>query len=179
MTMKLPLRAVLALAIAAPVAANTAFDRLAGESAAAPPWVRSAISGALAGSPDDQLAVAAAYEAGRGLPQDYGAAVDWYTRSAAQGSASAMVGLGVLLENGSGVPADPARAVSLYRKAVAAGSAPGLIRLGMAFEWGRGVGRDACLAAAYYRQAMRNGEPFAELYLALLPQHAALDGCGK
>ena len=43
-----------------------------------------------------QAALGVAYEQGRGVPQDYAAAVSWYRRAAEQGNADAQLNLGFM-----------------------------------------------------------------------------------
>ncbi len=168
---------VAALLVMAAAGPDPQDVRLTRDSARAGALVRDAAAGALAGHPGDELFIGGAYEWGTGLPQDYGAASQWYGRSASHGVAAGMVDLGILLENGAGVAADPARAMTLYKAAAAAGSAAGQIRLGMAFQWGHGVPGDQCRAAGYYDQAARQGEAIAQLYGLLLQAGAPATDC--
>jgi hypothetical protein len=61
------------------------------------------------------------YEYGRGVPQDYQKAEDWYERAAAAGQPVAMTNLGILYEYGRGVPKDYQKAKEWYEKGAAAG----------------------------------------------------------
>jgi TPR repeat protein len=115
-----------------------------------------------------ELANAAAFEWGIGVPQDYHAALTWYARAASHGSTAALVDIGILIEDGMGVTADPTRAIVLFKAAAEAGSASGEIRLGMALEWGRGIGRDPVEASLHYHRAALAGEPMALIYLSLM-----------
>jgi TPR repeat protein len=71
------------------------------------------------------------YDNGRGVPQDYVKAEEWYRKAAVQGNASAQYYLGVLYDNGHGVPKDPEKAVEWYRKAADQGNADAKKKLGV------------------------------------------------
>ena len=58
------------------------------------------------GEPRAQTQVGFMYETGRGLPQDYMAAVYWYRRAADQGYPRAMHQLGMMYDKGQGVAED-------------------------------------------------------------------------
>jgi TPR repeat protein len=58
------------------------------------------------GEPQAQTQVGFMYETGRGLPQDYMAAVYWYRRAAEQGYPRAMHLLGLMYDKGQGVAED-------------------------------------------------------------------------
>jgi hypothetical protein len=58
------------------------------------------------GDPQAQTQVGFMYETGRGLPQDYMAAVYWYRRAAEQGFPRAMHQLGLMYDKGQGVAED-------------------------------------------------------------------------
>jgi TPR repeat protein len=61
-----------------------------------------------------QFNVGLLYENGRGVPQDYVQARQWYTKAAAQGYAVAQCNLGRLYEFGHGVPQDYVQAYMWY-----------------------------------------------------------------
>tara|TARA_B100001971_G_C17841515_1_gene358830 strand:- start:16 stop:264 length:249 start_codon:yes stop_codon:yes gene_type:complete len=66
------------------------------------------------------------YANGQGVPQDYKAAVRWYTKAAEQGDENAQVNLGLMYDDGTGVPQDKVHAymrISCERQS-ASGSAP-------------------------------------------------------
>lgn len=50
------------------------------------------------------------YANGQGVPQDYKAAVRWYTKAAEQGDENAQVNLGLMYDDGTGVPQDKVHA---------------------------------------------------------------------
>jgi len=51
------------------------------------------------------------YDNGKGIPQDYIKAVQWYTEAAKQGDAGAQLFLGVMYYSGKGVPQDYKEAI--------------------------------------------------------------------
>jgi TPR repeat protein len=57
------------------------------------------------------------YDNGRGVPQDYAEAVNWYRKAADQSDALAQYNLGMMYYTGRGVPQDYAEAVRWYCKA--------------------------------------------------------------
>lgn len=68
-----------------------------------------------------QYSLGVMHAAGRGVEQDYDAALLWFKRAAAQGVAKAQFNLGVFYENGYGVKQDPATARQWYERAAAQG----------------------------------------------------------
>ncbi|MDE3052197.1 MAG: sel1 repeat family protein, partial [Nitrospirota bacterium] len=68
-------------------------------------------------------------DVGKGTPQDYGTAREWYEKSAAQGNAFAQINLGLLYEFGKGVSLDYAMAREWYEKAASQGHAQAQTRL--------------------------------------------------
>ncbi len=63
------------------------------------------------------------YYDGRGVPQEYGRAREWYQKAADAGNVSAMTNLGWLYEKGMGVTQDYSKAREWYQKAADAGNA--------------------------------------------------------
>jgi len=61
------------------------------------------------------------YDNGKGVPQDYIKAVQWYTKSAEQGFAVSQYNLGVMYDNGKGVPQDYIEAAKWYRESAEQG----------------------------------------------------------
>ncbi len=61
------------------------------------------------------------YYLGKGVPQDYKQAVNWYRKAAEQGFASAQSNLGLMYANGQGVPQDYVMAHMLWNVAAANG----------------------------------------------------------
>ena len=57
------------------------------------------------------------YDNGKGVAQDYSAAMKWYRMAADQGHANAQLSLGVMYENGRGVAQDHSEALRWLHKA--------------------------------------------------------------
>jgi len=64
------------------------------------------------------------YDQGRGVPQDYAKAREWYDKAAAAGDAVAMANIGGLYAKGHGVPQDYAKARKWWEKAAWASPGP-------------------------------------------------------
>jgi TPR repeat protein len=62
------------------------------------------------------------YHYGKGVPQDYKAALQWYRKSAEQGHADAKYNLGVMYNNGQGVPQAYKAAYAWWNIAAAQGN---------------------------------------------------------
>ena len=64
------------------------------------------------------------YESGRGVPQDFLKAREWYAKAAEQGDQASQFFAGQLYENGAifGIPTDKHKAVEWYTKAAKQGS---------------------------------------------------------
>ena len=90
---------------------------------------------------------------GDGVEQDYAKAVEFYTKAAAQGDASAQNNLGIMYENGQGVEQDYDKAVELYTKAAEQGYAYARYNLGIMYDNGRGVEQDYSQAIEFYSKA--------------------------
>ncbi|KAF9106097.1 hypothetical protein BGX29_010559, partial [Mortierella sp. GBA35] len=69
-----------------------------------------------------QLNIGILYEDGRGVPQDYSQAMDWYSKAADQGDAVAQYCVGNLFYHGLGVPQDYSQAMEWCRKAADQGN---------------------------------------------------------
>jgi hypothetical protein len=59
------------------------------------------------------------YQFGRGVPQDYAAAVQWFRKAADQGYAPAQLSLGYMYEEGLDVPQNYEQAYKWYSLAIA------------------------------------------------------------
>src|SRR5712691_7758898 len=115
-----------------------------------------------------QFLLGALYAQGHGVPQDYGAAAQWFRRAAEQGHVAAQFNLGVRYHEGRGVPHDPGRAAAWYRRAAQQGFARAQYNLGVLYIHGDGVPRDARQAAQWFRQAADQEDPKAQYTLGLL-----------
>ena len=75
------------------------------------------------GNADAQDYLGIMYANGRGVPQDYAKAAEWYRKAADQGYANAQCNLGFMYDNGCGVPQNCKTAVEWYQKAADQGYA--------------------------------------------------------
>ena len=92
-----------------------------------------------------------------GSSQDYGQAVAWFRRAAAQGLAEAEFALGLMYRHGRGVRQDEAEAARWYRRAAVQGHGEAQVNLGLLYEAGLGVRQDYLEAARWYRKALECG----------------------
>ena len=97
------------------------------------------------------------YETGRGVPQDFGAAVALYHQAAVRGNARAQGNLGAMYFNGTGVARDDDAALAWLRRAADQGDARGQNGLGAMYGTGRGVERNDAEAVRWYRRAVEQG----------------------
>lgn len=65
---------------------------------------------AFQGEPGAQALLGLLYEQGKGVPQNFALAADWYASAAQQGQATAQYLLGLLYDKGRGVPRDVVQA---------------------------------------------------------------------
>lgn len=98
------------------------------------------------------------YVTGRGVPQDYAAAVIWFRKAAEQGYAFAQSNLGVLYRDGRGVTQDFADAMIWFRKAAEQGHRDAKLYLGVMYVEGRGVTQDYVLAHMWFNLSAEQGE---------------------
>jgi uncharacterized protein len=110
------------------------------------------------GHAPSQNILGAMYEHGWGVTQDYQAAVNWYSKAAAQDFAGAQFRLGVMYEKGLGVPRDDATAMSWYRKAAAQGHTAAQGLLGAKYDLGQGVPQDYVTAHVWLNLAAAGGD---------------------
>jgi len=68
-----------------------------------PPASKTLFTQAASGNPRAQTTLGYLYEYGRGVPQNYVTAVDWYQAAAEQGDANGQYQLGLMYEKGHGV----------------------------------------------------------------------------
>ncbi|MDY6300983.1 MAG: tetratricopeptide repeat protein, partial [Bacteroidales bacterium] len=89
--------------------------------------------------------------------EDYGNAVKWFAKSAAQGYSDAQFFLGVCYENGLGVSQDFEQAARLYRESAEQGDNYAKWKLGQACLYGAGVPKNAELAFQLFHEAAIEG----------------------
>ena len=111
---------------------------------------------------------------GAGISQDYGQALIWFRKSAAQGNSGSQTFLGSMYYSGQGVSQDYGQALGWFRKAVDQGNSSGEYSLGILYLNGQGVLRDTALARKFFQLAADQGFQLAKDELtrldALQPQ---------
>ena len=120
------------------------------------------------GDPIAAFEVAARYAEGRGVTQDFPAAIGWYHRSAEAGLAPAQYRLGSIYEKGLGVERDLAQAQDWYRRAADAGNVKAMHNLAVLYAEGAGGEPDLEQAAELFRQAAEHGVRDSQFNLAIL-----------
>jgi len=113
------------------------------------------------GNAKAQNNLALMYASGKGVEQDYGAAVRWYREAAEQGNLYAQGNLAVLYENGKGVAQDFDQAARWHREAARGGNTRSQRQLGMFYFFGRGVRQDYVEAFAWFHLAAVGGDDVA------------------
>jgi TPR repeat protein len=93
---------------------------------------------AAGGDPEAQSELAFAYQAGRGMPADPAAAIEWHRKAAKQGVIASQAALGRCLLKCIGTRPQPIRGVYLLRKAALAGEPNAQALLGATFLHGFG-----------------------------------------
>ncbi|HKF45799.1 MAG TPA: tetratricopeptide repeat protein [Terracidiphilus sp.] len=114
---------------------------------------------------DQQIALAAAYFAGRGVPQDFGQSAHWYEKAAQAGSPEAQNQIGYFYQQGIGVPVDMVRAVHWFQLASAAGMRRAKVNLGVSYLNGEGVRKNPAMARKLFEEALDKGLGLAATYL--------------
>ncbi|MDF0643909.1 MAG: tetratricopeptide repeat protein [Nitrospira sp.] len=110
------------------------------------------------GNPEAQNRLGTLYSEGRGVPQDYSRAKQWFDKAAEQGHPGAQVNLGTLYFQGNGAPESEQMALSWFRRAAAQGDALAFAKLGLMYEQGRGVPQDFIQAHMWYNLSAAHGE---------------------
>ena len=94
---------------------------------------------------------------GKGVPQNYIEAANWYRKAAEQGPVWAHK-LGLRYATGWDVPEDDTEAVKWYRKAAEQGDALAQFDLGSRYESGVGVPQNDVQAYAWFNIAVAQGD---------------------
>lgn len=119
------------------------------------------------GEAEPQALLGQIYNAGWGVPVDYGQAFKWWSLAAEKGSTDAQWGLGLLYDEGDGVPRDSKKAAALWKKASENGNVKATINLAFLYEEGRGVTLDLKESTRLFGVAAKRGEPGAQLNYGL------------
>lgn len=112
-------------------------------------WRRAAAQGEAAA----MFQLGAAFELGRGCPQDWRQAAGWYRRAADLGHGGAMNNLGAFLEQGRGLERDEVEAVKWFRSAIRRGSKPAMKNLAIMLRHGRGIEKSEVEARVWLQRA--------------------------
>lgn len=81
------------------------------------PHFQETLQAAEQGDAKAQFNLGGMYAEGKGIPQDYKQAVQWYRKAAEQGEALAQFNLGAMYYNGEGVPQNMAIAKKWFSRA--------------------------------------------------------------
>jgi TPR repeat protein len=122
------------------------------------PAVSEALKRAQAGDPNAQNELGLLYSEGRGLPQNYLEAKDWFKKAADQGHAAAQVNLGTLYSLGQGAPYSDQMALFWFQKSADQRNALAFAKLGMMYERGRAVPQNLIEAHMWYNLSVAYGE---------------------
>ncbi len=119
------------------------------------------------GETEPQALLGQVYNAGWGVPVDYGQAFKWWSRAAEAGSTDAQWGLGLLYDEGKGVPRDSQKAANWWKRAAEHGNIKAAVNLAFLYEEGRGVELNQKESVSFFKQAAEAGEPFAQVKYGL------------
>jgi TPR repeat protein/predicted Ser/Thr protein kinase len=115
-----------------------------------------------------QNALGFMYQKGFGVNQDYQQAVNWYQKSAEQGSATGQANLGNMYNQGLGVTIDQQQAFNWYKKSAEQGFAFGQENLGEMYRDGLGVNQDYQQAVNWFKKSADQGNASGQANLALM-----------
>ena len=111
------------------------------------------------------------YKDGKGVPQNYATAVQWFSRSAAAGNSLGQNNLGGMYRDGIGVNRDYARAITFFRAAAQQGNAAAQVNLGLMLGQGQGVRPNYVSAYMWFDLAAQQGVAQAVSYRTQVRQH--------
>ncbi len=97
------------------------------------------------------------YRLGRGVPQDFAVAANWYRRASDQGLVRAQANLANMYLRGQGVAQNTARAAAWFHRAAVAGHTISQFNVGLLFDKGLGVPRDPPKAMGWFLAASEGG----------------------
>jgi len=98
------------------------------------------------------------YYEGKGVPQNYQRAKQWFEEGAKQGHARAQTNLGTLYLQGEGAPQSDQMALFWLSQAAEQRDALAFARLGLMYARGRGVLRDSIQAHMWYNLSAAYGD---------------------
>jgi TPR repeat protein len=105
---------------------------------------------------------------GKGVPQDYIAAAQWFRKAADRGDAKSQYWLGYMIYYGRGVGQSNEEALRWYHKSADQGYARAQSTLGSYYFYGHGVAKDDSQAVLWYRKAADQGYAEAEYGLGYM-----------
>jgi localization factor PodJL len=120
------------------------------------------------GDPAAEFEIAARFADGRGVPQDWTAASEWFERAAKQGLVPAQFRLAGLYEKGLGVKKDLDTARRLYTSAAEAGHAKAMHNLAVLYAEGAEGKPDYQTSAKWFRKAASYGIADSQYNLGIL-----------
>jgi len=120
------------------------------------------------GDPAAEFEVAIRLAEGRGMPQNFAAAAEWFERAAQRGLVPAQFRLGGLYEKGMGVKKDLEAARRLYLAASNAGHAKAMHNLAVLYAEGADGKPDYQAAAYWFRRAADHGVTDSQYNLGIL-----------
>jgi uncharacterized protein len=98
------------------------------------------------------------YYEGKGVPQNYRKAKEWFDKAVQQGHAGAQVNLGTLYLRGEGAPQSTQMALFWFSRAARQEDALAFAKLGLMYAQGRGVIQDFIQAHMWYNLSAAHGE---------------------
>lgn len=110
------------------------------------------------------------YKGGRGVPRDYNMAVQWFSRSAANGNSFGQNNMGGMYRDGLGVQRDYVRAQTFFKAGAQQGNAGAQINLGIMLMQGQGGRPDPVQAYMWFDLAAQQGMQQAVTYRNQLRQ---------
>ena len=111
-----------------------------------------------AGDASAQNRLGLLYDEGKGVPQDYRQAKEWFEMAAKQEHAGAQVNLGTLYLQGHGAPQSAQMALFWFDRSAEQGDALAFAKLGLMYAQGRGVLQNFILAHKWYNLSAAHGE---------------------
>jgi len=123
---------------------------------------------AVKGDPAAEFEIAVRFAEGRGVPQDWTAASEWFERAAKQGLVPAQFQLAVLYEKGLGVKRDLTIARRLYVTAAEVGHAKAMHNLAVLYADGIDGKPDYQISAKWFRKAADHGIADSQYNLGIL-----------
>lgn len=122
------------------------------------------------GELDAQMHLATLYREGKDVPQDYKAAVKWFTLAADQGDVVAQYNLGIMHSFGLGTIADYNASVRWYKLAAEQGNPTAQYNLGRLYYLGQGVSENLVYAHMWAHHSSSNGFKMGDALKELLTE---------